>query len=78
MDQRRIAAAEVISQICTDLKYSRAHVAAMMRKNRKLLKARQARSGRWFIPEESALALRNIVVGHSGRRYKLGERGSRK
>lgn len=72
-----IPAAEVISQICEELNYSRAHVASMLRKHRRLLRAKRNRSGRWQLPIESALALHNIVLGHSGPRYKLGERGAR-
>jgi len=77
MEQRRIVASEVVAEICRDLEYSRGHVAGLLRKHARLLKAARNRSGRWFMPQTSALALRNIVVGHSGPRYKLGEKGSR-
>lgn len=73
MNQRTIAAASVIAAICTDLNYSRAHVASMLRKHQHLLRARRERK-RWVLPQESILALHNIVLGHSGPRYKLGER----
>jgi hypothetical protein len=77
MDPRRVAASNAISEICADLGYSRAHVSAIMRKHRRLLEAKKTRSGRWFMPQTSVLALHNIVLAHSGPRYKLGERGAR-
>jgi hypothetical protein len=76
MDQRRVVASEVVAQICGELQYSRGHVASLLRKHARFLEAKRNRSGRWFMPEDSAHALKLIVL-RSGPRYKLGEKGSR-
>lgn len=70
----RIAAAPAITQVCKELKYSRSHVANVLRKNRKRLKAKFIGS-RWYLDDQCLEELRGLVKNQSGRRYKLGETG---
>lgn len=72
--QQSLVAASVITEICEDLKYSRAHVAKVLRDNRKRVGASQ-RGRFWHIPQWGVPLLRQIVVKESGMRYKLGETG---
>ena len=69
-----VAGNVAIKTICDELKYSRAHVAKMLRKHRRQLRARM-RDGRWMLPLSSIELLREIVLKDSGPRYKLGETG---
>ena len=69
-----VACAEVVDLLCRELKYSRSHVATMLRKNRAGVGARR-KDGRWLMPRSSIARLRRVIKLNSGRRYKLGERG---
>lgn len=72
--QKSVAASDVVTKICEDLKYSRAHVAKVLRENRKRVGASQ-RGRFWTIAPWGIAILRQIVNEESGLRYKLGETG---
>lgn len=74
--QKMIAGSDAIRQVCAETKYSRSHVAVMLRDHAKRLCAKfDFDSQRWSIPRASVLVLRELVQKRSGKRYRLGERG---
>lgn len=72
--EERIPATAAIETLGRELGYSRPHVAAVLRRNQKRLRA--IKHGRfWMIPLASIEMLRTLVQNESGPRYKKGERG---
>ena len=69
-----VAASNVIEDVCRSLKYSRSHVAKILRENARRLGAKQ-RDGRWLMRHDRESLLSELVVSQSGRRYRLRERG---
>jgi len=74
--QKMVSGSDAIRQVCAETKYSRSHVAVMLRDHAKKLRARfDFDSQRWSIPEASIERLKELVEERSGKRYRLGERG---
>lgn len=71
--QKIVTCADVITALCSELKYSRSHVARILRENHEELRA--TFDGQWKMPESSIVKLRRLVRDLSGPRYKLGETG---
>lgn len=67
--------AVAIALVSKELNYSRSHVAAILRRNKKVLGARLNREGRWVLPEVALPTLLRLVKEQSGVRYKLGATG---
>lgn len=74
MADKLIEASGVIIAICSELDYSRSHVAKILRDNAVVLKA-ESQGRRWMLPARSVRLLRSLVKKQSGPRYKVGERG---
>lgn len=72
--QKLLVASDVITTICKDMKYSRSHVAKILRENAEELGAKNEHR-QWRLPRASIRRLKHLVKMHSGPRYKLGERG---
>lgn len=72
-----IPASDVIDTVCRELKYSRSHVAKILRENRRRIGAR-LRRGRWEMPLIQVGAFSKAVKKQSGRRYRLRETGPHK
>ena len=69
-----IEASTLIDTLVDTLQYSRSHVAKIMRVNADALRAKKV-NGLWMIPKANVHRLRELVLRHSGPRYKLGETG---
>ena len=75
MKDKYVPASEVVSDLCRELNYSRAHVAKVLRDNSRSLRAKKHGSRQWTLPRVSIPKLRRLIEQTSGPRYKLGETG---
>lgn len=70
----KVPAAPIVNKVCRQLKFSRSHVANMLRKYRSRLGARKD-GARWVMWEDKVQELKDLVREESGPRYKSGRRG---